>query len=365
MGAPSLHEFMRENRRELLAKCVEKMRAATPGIVVEDLAGNLDGVIGEIIRALQHQAGLPVDSPLPGKSETASRHGGSAQRRGIPIPLIAMHFGAISDCTGELGAREGLSFTARQYQVFNLCIDTAIASGLERYWNLAEQELRSEATGRMAFLAHELRNSLQSARMAFAILSQAQIGVKSKTGQILERNLGRIDGLVTQTLMAAQLQSGVKPVLKPMKLLDLLQELQESAVTERDIVLAVEGNPVEVQADERLLHSAVSNLVQNAIKFSRAGGRVVLRTRREAGSVVIEVQDQCGGLPPGDPENLFKPHVQSSEDRRGFGLGLSITREAIEAHGGRLSVRDLPGDGCVFEARLPSGVMEDTSLATA
>lgn len=107
-------------------------------------------------------------------------------------------------------------------------------------------------------------------------------------------------------------------------------------------------------ADERLLFSALSNLLQNAMKFTKSGGHVVLRALPEEGHVLIEVEDECGGLPPGKAEELFEPYVQRSEDRRGLGLGLAITREAIHLHGGELFVRNTPGKGCVFAVRLPS-----------
>jgi len=73
--------------------------------------------------------------------------------------------------------------------------------------------------------------------------------------------------------------------------------------------------------------------------------------------ILIEVQDQCGGLPPGSAEKMFTPFTQRSDDRSGLGLGLSIARESIEADDGTLSVRDLPGAGCVFTISLPRDSM--------
>ncbi|HEX9102683.1 MAG TPA: HAMP domain-containing sensor histidine kinase, partial [Polyangia bacterium] len=68
---------------------------------------------------------------------------------------------------------------------------------------------------------------------------------------------------------------------------------------------------------------------------------------------VIEVQDQCGGLPPGKTEELFSPFVQKGADRSGFGLGLAIARQAAESHHGTVKVANLPGVGCVFTIDLP------------
>jgi signal transduction histidine kinase len=115
-----------------------------------------------------------------------------------------------------------------------------------------------------------------------------------------------------------------------------------------------------VSADPQLLASAVTNLLNNACKFTSAGGRVVLRARRKEGRLVIEVEDECGGIPTtsGDPFRSFSERRGS--DRTGLGLGLSIARKAIRAHNGDIYVRNLPGKGCVFSIELPLGVEATT-----
>ena len=101
-----------------------------------------------------------------------------------------------------------------------------------------------------------------------------------------------------------------------------------------------------------MLSSALANLLQNAFKFTQPGGHVSLTARVAAGHVLIEIADQCGGLPPGWAEELFMPFTQRSDDRSGVGLGLSITRRAVHAIGGTLALRDVPGTGCIFTISL-------------
>ena len=108
-----------------------------------------------------------------------------------------------------------------------------------------------------------------------------------------------------------------------------------------------------VDVDRDLLLSAVGNLLQNAFKFTHPHSEVTLNAYALADRILIDVQDHCGGLPPGSVENMFVPFVQGAEDRSGLGLGLSIARRSVEANGGALSVRDLPGSGCVFTIDLP------------
>jgi hypothetical protein len=107
-------------------------------------------------------------------------------------------------------------------------------------------------------------------------------------------------------------------------------------------------------ADPRLLRSALSNLIRNAIKFSKPGGTIWLRGKEAQGRVLLEVEDECGGLPKGEVQKLFDPFVQAGQDRSGFGLGLAIAKQAVEAHDGSIRVHDLPGRGCVFVLDLPA-----------
>jgi signal transduction histidine kinase len=108
-----------------------------------------------------------------------------------------------------------------------------------------------------------------------------------------------------------------------------------------------------VDADRQLLASAVSNLLQNAFKFTRPHGTVSLLTHATADRALIEIWDECRGLPEGKAEELFLPFTQAGVDRSGLGLGLSIAQSATRANGGEVSVRNIPGTGCVFTIDLP------------
>jgi signal transduction histidine kinase len=119
------------------------------------------------------------------------------------------------------------------------------------------------------------------------------------------------------------------------------------------LVVAPVDAQIVVYADRQLLSSAVSNLLQNAFKFSRAHASISLVTRVAADRVLIEVTDECGGLPPGKAEEMFRPFVRRSANTSGLGLGLSIARNAVRASSGGIRVRDLPGTGCVFTVDLP------------
>jgi signal transduction histidine kinase len=110
---------------------------------------------------------------------------------------------------------------------------------------------------------------------------------------------------------------------------------------------------VIVHVDRQILASVVANLLQNAFKFTRAKGRVSLRVRTAVDHVQIEVEDQCGGLPPGRVAELFGPFQQRGADRTGLGIGLSICDRGARVNGGEIHVHNHPGTGCVFTVVLP------------
>ncbi len=108
-----------------------------------------------------------------------------------------------------------------------------------------------------------------------------------------------------------------------------------------------------VDADRPVLAAVVTNLLQNAFKFTRPGTTVTLRGGATSDRVLIEVEDECGGLPDGKVDDLFWPFEQRSADRTGLGLGLAMSRWGTEVNNGRISARNLPDHGCVFTVDLP------------
>jgi signal transduction histidine kinase len=118
-----------------------------------------------------------------------------------------------------------------------------------------------------------------------------------------------------------------------------------------------------ISADPQLLSSAVLNLLHNAFKYTIPGGRVTLRAHAENQRVFIEVEDQCGGIThEGDLFQAFGE--RRGVDRSGLGLGLAMARKAVTAHGGEISVRNMPAKGCVFVIELPlARVLDRTAVS--
>ena len=146
-----------------------------------------------------------------------------------------------------------------------------------------------------------------------------------------------------------------------------IEEVAQAArleADERDVTFTVTSveDGVAIEADRQVLASVIGNLLQNAFKFTRPRTTVTLRVGASADRVLIEVEDECGGL-PGETANLFRPFDQRGADRSGLGLGLAYSRWAVEANRGRIYARTIPGRGCVFTVDLPRAAVPAVALA--
>jgi signal transduction histidine kinase len=117
-----------------------------------------------------------------------------------------------------------------------------------------------------------------------------------------------------------------------------------------------------VDADRDMLFSAVRNSLQNAFKFTEHRSEVKLSAYAESDRILITVEDSGLGLAPGEAKRIFLPFTQSGADKSGVGLGLAICRCSTEINNGILSVRNVPGSGCVFTIDLPRHALPEPSL---
>jgi len=193
--------------------------------------------------------------------------------------------------------------------------------------------------------------------IAFEVVKSGNVGVGGSTGAVLYRSLAGARDLIARSLAEVGLTRGVQN-REAFLVSGFIEELAPAATlaaNARGIMLTV--MPVEsgvaVEADRQVLAAVVSNVLQNAVKFTKPRTTVILRVGVNAERVLIEIQDECGGLPDGDADDLFQPFDQRSANRTGLGLGLAFSRWATEANDGRIYARTLPGVGCVFTVDLP------------
>jgi len=341
-----LHEFMTAHRREILETCHQILDPEPSGL--DDFACHF---FDELLRALRRDSGVPDSySPLPGKSEVAARLGAYQQRAGIEVGKLTAVFAAISQAVARTGALYELRLTAEEYDSLNSCLDAGIATSIESYWHRDGAQARERYAARYGFVAHELRNALGNASMAFKLVRAGKLDIEGRTGAVLARNLARMSSLIAHWLTSVQVDGARTTQLEPVHLASVLRDVEASVLPDRSISIVLElDEMLFVEGDEMLLHAALSNLVHNAIKFSPPSSKVWLSARAVDGRAAIEVTDQCGGIGGRNLTELCRPYEKRQDGgRAGTGLGLAISKRAVESLGGELTVSDKPGDGCCF-----------------
>jgi len=302
------------------------------------------------------------EDPAAGPLEaSATLHGSELWHAGFSIGQVVHGYGDICQAITELATQLQVQISSRGFQKLNLCLDIAIAEAVTEYARLREQTVIGKNVEHLGFLAHELRNLLNAATLAFEAVRSGSVGIGGSTGNLLRSSLIGMSDLVTRSLAEVRLESGT-PNLERVDLARVLEEIEIAATLQakaRGIQLTIEAIDAgtAVIADARILVSIVTNLVQNACKFTPPNGRVTLRTLVAGDRLVIEVEDECGGLPAGKADSLFDAYAQHASDRTGLGLGLAICRKGARAIHGDLQVRDLPGTGCIFSLELRRAVV--------
>ena len=316
-----------------------------------ELIDHLPAFVAEIAQALEDREGREG-------SKVAAEHG--VQRLGLGFSLdgVVREYGALRDAILATARAEQVTVRDLDLDVLFECIITGIAEAVSEYQRQRDAELQRHMNEHFAFIAHELRNPLGSALSALGMLERkGKLDTSERFAQVLNRGLTRMHELIDSTLRSAQLSTGIYLKREPVKLSDLVQDMEMAAAAsaeERHVSLSLRvENDMTIYVDQRLVRSALTNLVRNAVKFSHDGGAVDVRARGGPERVLIEVEDSCGGLPAGAVQQAFLPFTQLGVDRSGFGLGLAIAKQAADAHDGAIRVQDLPGKGCIFVLELP------------
>ena len=348
-----LHEFITENRSEIIARCRLKVAARpAPRPTQAELKHGVPLFLDQLAKILSLQS--PSSSEI---RDSAGLHGDELLGQGFTVGQVVHDYGDICQSITDLALEREEPISTADFRTLNECLDDAIANAVTEYGRLRDQRISAEGTERLGVFARELRNHLHTATLAFEVLRTGSVGVGGATGAILERSLHGLRDLVDRSLADARLSAGIQN-RERITMTEFLEEVEVFAAMEartRNIQFTVlcDCGEAAVQADRHILTSVVSNLLQNAFKFTRPGGQVFLRSAADADRVRLEVEDECGGLPPGDPQGLFLPYEQRGNDRSGLGLGLAISRRGVEASGGVLLVSNRPGTGCVFTVDLP------------
>lgn len=371
-----MDRFLANNRDELIARCKAKVaqrpyRAATE----EQLKNGIPIFLQQLQRTLEaEESGKPLESlkisgasggdalTLSEMGVSATAHGRELLELGFSVDQVVHDYGDLCQAITDLAFERDVPFGIDEFRTLNRCLDNAIADAVTEFSAQRDASLArrqdAEINERVGFLVHELRNSLGAAMLAVNALEVGHLPVAGATGAVLKRSLVALKTLIDQALSDVRRKATSDTHPQVFYVASFIADAQNAAAlyaaASRCTLTVAPVDPLlAISADRERLLAALANLLQNAFKFTRPNTEIALAARAFGQSVLIEVTDQCGGLPKESPEKMFSPFSQRSGDHSGLGLGLSIARQSVESDGGTLSVRDVPGTGCVFTISLP------------
>jgi signal transduction histidine kinase len=371
-----LHEFLTENRDVLIARCAAKVaKRPVPPPTATEMTHGIPRFLSQITDTLRSEAASdhsgsrrisgttdPSGSPTATEiGESAAAHGDELQREGFTIDQVVHDYGDLCQAITELAVEQNAPIAVTEFRTLNRCLDNAMADAVTRFGREHDRSIRDWASQdtneRLGVLAQELRGKLNVARLAVEAIKQGTVGIAGATGAILDRSLTAMRDIIDRSFADVRLEAGLSPHRERILIRELFEEVQVFGGLQagaKGLALAVQpGEPgLAIDADRHTIASAVSDIVQNAIKCTPAGGRVSLSAQASTGRVLIEIGDESGGLPSGTPEDLSWPFARHGGEM-GTGLGPSISQRGVAANDGKLYARNRPGKGRVCTIDLP------------
>ena len=372
-----LHQFLTSHRDELVKRCLTKVAVRSDSSSEADADKTRFGVpmfLDQLIKTLKiEQTATPLASRSVSGSATgasrkseigksATRHGQELSDLGYTVEQVVHDYGDLCQAITDMAHELAEPISADEFRSFNRCLDNGIADAVTEFTRqrrlVSDGREQQALNQRLGYLAHELRNHLNTFTLAISAIKSGQVGFGGATGKVLDRSLIQMRAMLDNSMADVRLTAGLHANLQVIAVTDLVAEIVDSVQPEAQwwkcqFSATVRGTGLAVNADRHLLLSALGNLLQNAFKYTKAGTKVTLTVYADGDQIHMDVQDQSGGLPDGKIENLFLPFTQNGRDKTGLGLGLSICQRSVEANRGILSARDLPGLGSIFSISFP------------
>jgi two-component system sensor histidine kinase CpxA len=278
----------------------------------------------------------------------------------VTSPIIRLRAATQELAKGELSARAGPTGARRRDEIAELVRDfDAMAERLENLVN-AQSRLLND-------ISHELRSPLARLSVALGLARQRTGPEAAGNLDRIELEANRLNELIGRLLVLARMEEGNQQTqMVPVPLGDLVCDVAKDAQFE------AQGRHCQVRCEvaqdsivlgnSALLHSAVENVVRNAMRYTHEGTEIDIEVQRanlaNGAEAVIRISDHGPGVPKEALSKLFRPfyRIDNARNRQtgGVGLGLSITERAVRLHGGSVMAQNRPGGGLIVEIRLPA-----------
>jgi two-component system, OmpR family, sensor histidine kinase KdpD len=325
------------------------------------------GLNGVVLHTREDDKFFSSTSDLPSsiQASLAALTQGPGPTEIVPGEMVAMPLALGMRQVGTLGWRPAiLSREVATAVTAQVAIALARSLALEATARLeASREGEKLRAALIDSLTHELRTPLTSIRAAATTLVQDEgldDALRLDLAAIVDEESARLDALIGEAVEMAELDANVVQVHavqgQTRPLLERAVEKSQAALAKHQVVIAVEEPDVAVGFDPQLLGRVLRHLLENAARYSPAGSRIVLRSKRVEDRLEFMVQDDGPGIDAADLPLIFEKFYRgkkSSRKGKGTGMGLAIARAILAAHGGGIDAESAPGRGTTFRFWVP------------
>jgi signal transduction histidine kinase len=368
-----LAALIQREREAIVARWRQQVRElpSARNLDVATLNDHIPGLLDELSEALQANSDQSIPEALADGSPPI--HGLQRLKDAFDIEEVVAEYHVLRGCIHHLADENGVNLQGRPIHIINRVFDHSIGLALKSYATEQALEVQQRREDYLAFVAHDLRTPLFAISLAERVLQEtlSTEGISTTSAKMLGalcRNVKQLEQLVAKVLEEnanLQTEAGMKLVRRELDLWFLV----ESLTYELHPVAGSAGTELSNQvpedllafADAGLLRRLFQNLIANAIKYT-PGGRIVIGALDlpEDGVVECWVSDDGAGIPREFLEKIFEKGESDPEDAGGTGLGLTIVKTVVEAHGGKVTAESVEGVGSTFRFTLPHRVRPAT-----
>ena len=223
-----------------------------------------------------------------------------------------------------------------------------------------------ERKSMFSMFVHDMKNPVTTAGSSVSRLLSGKTGLLTETQRdhlaLVKNSLNKLDTLLVQFLDFLRIESKeYKPVFYPLDIVSALSRNIEDVKVlaekkELDILFEYPETISPVYADLMMINRIITNLLDNAIKYTDSGGTITVQVIDGVDSIVIQITDTGIGISESHIREIFNPFYRVRRDPEGSGLGLFIVKTMVEAHNGTILVKSIPGKGSTFSFRLPKHI---------
>jgi len=287
--------------------------------------------------------------------------------RYLTSPVVRLRAATRRLAEGDLTARAGVAGSRRRDEIAELVRDFDVMA--ERLENLVKAQSRL-----LHDISHELRSPLARLNVALGLARQRSGPETESALGRMELESDRLNHLIGSLLTIARLESGADPSRRTViqlgeRITEIAADADNEAQAQDCHVNAGVAYDGSIWGEGNLLHSAIENVVRNAVQYTAEGSAVEVSLEQVAGDAIIRVADSGPGVPEEALEKMFGPFYRVDDARGretgGVGLGLAITERAVRLHGGTVKAWNRPEGGLTVDIRLPCAPVREAEATPA